>query len=157
MTDGPEQFDQPEMVEVALASPVQRILGRFIDLLIYTVLFVFAQSLVDGDVGETPSRTAIVIGLIAAVAYEIGMVVTLGATLGKLIVRTRIVDDTGRTPPNAKAAAMRWLPNAISVVPFAGPALAMAIVLASLIWVFMDPMRRTIYDRVGLTHVISLD
>ena len=157
MTDSPHPSDQPEMVEVALASPVQRILGRFIDLLIIGVIFLFAQSIVDGDLSETPSRTAIVIGLVATIAYEIGMVASLGATLGKLIVRTRIVDDSGRTPPNLRAAIMRWVPNAVSIVPLIGIPVGMAIVIASLIWVFIDPMRRSIFDRLGVTNVISID
>lgn len=137
-----------------LASALQRILARVIDLVLLGGLFVLSSILIDDSVGEDTSRLALVIGLITGVAYEIGMVAAVGATVGKLIIGTRIVTADGTTPPPIGVAGLRWLPNAVSLVPFVGPLISIAIILGSLIWVFTDPRRRTIYDRAATTYVV---
>ena len=137
-----------------LATALQRILARVIDLLLLGGLFVLTSILIDDSVGEETSRLALVIGLISGVVYEIGMVAAIGATVGKLVLGTRVVTTDGTTPPPIGTAGLRWLPNAVSVVPFVGPLVSIAIILGSLIWIFTDPRRRTIYDRAATTYVV---
>ena len=139
---------------VELASALQRILARVIDLVLLGGLFVLSSILIDDSVGDDTSRLALVIGLVTGVVYEIGMVAAVGATVGKLVVGTRIVTADGTTPPPIGVAGLRWLPNAVSLVPFVGPLVSIAIILGSLIWVFTDPRRRTIYDRAATTYVV---
>lgn len=137
-----------------LATPVQRIVARLIDALLLLAIVIFVRFLIDDDISDAPSRLSLVVGLVGGIVYEIGMVAAIGATVGKLVVGTRVVAGDGTTPPPIGTASMRWLPNAISVVPFVGPLIGLAIILASLIWVFTDPRRRTIYDRAASTSVV---
>lgn len=138
-----------------LASPLHRVLARVIDLLVLGGLFILTSILIDDSVGEDTSRLALVIGLLSGVVYEIGMVAAIGATVGKLLVGTRVVSQDGATPPPIGVAGLRWLPNAVSLVPLVGPLISIAIILGSLIWVFTDPRRRTIYDRAATTYVVK--
>lgn len=137
-----------------LATPVQRIVARLIDAVLLLAIVIFVRFLIDDDISDAPSRLSLVVGLVGGIVYEIGMVAAIGATVGKLVVGTRVVASDGTTPPPIGTASMRWLPNAISVVPFVGPLIGLAIILASLIWVFTDPRRRTIYDRAASTSVV---
>ncbi|MEM7287942.1 MAG: RDD family protein [Actinomycetota bacterium] len=140
---------------LTLASPTQRILARLLDVVLLAGIFILARFLIDDDIGDGASRLSLVVGLVTGVIYEVGMVAAVGATVGKLVVGTRIVTADGTTPPPIGVAGLRWLPNAISVVPFAGPLISLAIILASLLWVFTDPRRRTIYDRAATTYVVT--
>ncbi len=149
----PSVTDPPAPMPDDLASPVQRIVGRLIDAVLLGGVLLLIRALIDDGISETPSRTSLLVGLVVAVVYEIGMVAGIGATVGKLVVGTKVVSSDGASPPPPGVASLRWLPNAISVVPVLGVLVGMAIVLASLIWIFTDPRRRTIYDRAATTHV----
>ena len=139
---------------VELASPAQRIIARLLDALLLAGVLVLVRALIDDGISDTPSRTSLLVGMVVAIVYEIGMVAGVGATVGKLVVGTRVVDSNGTTPPPPGVASLRWLPNAVSVVPLLGFLVGMAIILASLIWIFTDPRRRTIYDRAATTLVV---
>ena len=152
----PSEGDPSVPAGVTLASPVQRILARVIDIVVLGAIFILARILIEDDVGDAPDRLSLVVGLVTGIAYEIGMVAAIGATVGKLVVGTRIVTADGTTPPPIGVAGLRWLPNLVSIVPFAGPLISIAILLASLIWVFTDPRRRSIYDRAATTYVTQV-
>jgi uncharacterized RDD family membrane protein YckC len=139
-----------------LGSPWQRIIARLIDVCVIVVAFVLIRALVDDDLTDAPSRLAALATLLVGVAYEAGMIATIGATGGKLVMGLRVISRQGVTPPSARAAVLRWLPNLLSLVPFLGPAFAVAVLLASMLWLFTDRRRRTIFDRMAKTLVITL-
>ena len=90
-----------------------------------------------------------------AVCYEVGFVTTKGGTPGKLILGFRIVEvENGMTPPKGSVAALRWAPGLIGVIPFVGAIASIAIFVVCVYWLFSDPNRQTVYDRVAKTYVV---
>lgn len=139
-----------------LAGPGRRIAARLIDVGLLIGVSILVRALVDDDIGATEtSATAAILTLMATIAYEVGMVAALGATVGKLVMGIRIVDADGTCPPTAAHAIRRWAPNALAIIPVVGILAAMAVLIASLIWIFTDPMRRSIFDRAARTFVIE--
>jgi uncharacterized RDD family membrane protein YckC len=140
-----------------LASPWQRILARFIDVAVLIGATVLVRALVDDDLGTTqPSATAAIVALLVTVTYEVGMVARLGATVGKLLMGLRIVDEHGTSPPNAVVSIKRWAPNILALVPVVGIVAALAVLVASLIWIFTDTERRSIFDKAAKTRVVTV-
>lgn len=139
-----------------LASPWRRIGARLIDLVILIGVSTLVEALVDDDISATPSATAAILSLMVTVAYEVGMIAALGATVGKLVAGVRVVDPTGTYPPGSVTAIRRWAPNLLVLIPVLGIALALATMLASLLWIFTDDRRRSIFDRVAPTFVVTV-
>ncbi len=140
-----------------LASPWRRVLARLIDVGVVIAASLLVRALVDDDLSSAqPTAAAAIITLMLTVAYEVGMVSGLGATVGKLITGLRVIDNHGQCPPNAVVAIRRWSPNVLALVPFIGIFAAMAVLLASLIWIFTDARRRSIFDKAADTTVIAV-
>lgn len=119
------------------------------------IVHVGLQVIIDSGVDSTePSAAASLLTLLFVVFYEVGMVATRGGTIGKLVLGMRVVEQAGASPPALRAASMRWIPNLVALVPLIGAAAALAMVLASLLWIFTDPARRSIFDRTGQTFVV---
>ncbi|MCP3975503.1 MAG: RDD family protein [bacterium] len=146
-----------------LASPWARIGARLLDGIIVGIVtapLVFSEV----DFGATSnafgtgsfSSTKLIIAALIGIAYEVGMTALKGATLGKMAVGVEIVRQSdGQTPLGFGTAAQRWLPNAVGLLPGALSGLSGLIGLASLIMVFADDMRRSVYDFVGQTYVVQ--
>lgn len=128
-----------------------------LDLAVVTVVHSVIRIVVDDGFDDPqPSLGTALLTLAFVVAYEVGMVAARGGTIGKLALGMRVVDSDGATPPSVSVAAMRWLPNLTAIVPFVGPVIALALVGASVVWMFTDPGRRSVFDRVANTHVVSV-
>ena len=50
---------------------------------------------------------------------------------------------------------MRWIPGLAGNVPVIGPLISLVVFVLSLIWLFNDPKRQTVYDRIAKTQVIQ--
>jgi uncharacterized RDD family membrane protein YckC len=86
------------------------------------------------------------------------MVAWKGGTLGKLVLGLRVMDqETSSIPPGGKDAFMRWLPSAIGIIPLLGPIVSLVFLILSLVWLFSDSHRRTIYDRFATTYVVKVN
>lgn len=157
--------------DLGLAEPVNRIGARVIDGIVWIVLLLVVAYLVTGTSGiglradgvsYTAHLVATVIGTALVAAYEVLMVLTRQATLGKVAMGLRVTRPDG-TPPGRNEALLR-------VVPFAAPQLlaAMAgglgwlfVVLSVLIGVgsvvllFIDPKRQTVWDKLAKTVVVG--
>ncbi len=144
-----------------LATPGARFGARLIDLIVLGLILV-PLVLRDFDlqaagVGDDPLSTGeqLAGGLVAA-AYEIGLVGLRSATLGKMAVGIEVVRQVdGQAPVGFPTATMRWLPFAIGYVPILFVAnLSFLVLLASLVLVFVDDFRRSVYDFAGQTYVV---
>jgi uncharacterized RDD family membrane protein YckC len=92
--------------------------------------------------------------LLLGAAYEIGFVGGMGATPGKLLLGLRVVtQETGEMPPGWDKAGLRWLPALVGLMPVLGGVASAAIAIVSLVWLFSDPYRRSVYDRIATTYV----
>lgn len=94
------------------------------------------------------------ISLVLGFFNEIALVALKGGSVGKLIVGTKIVKESGE-PADWGAALMRYVPNLVGFVPFCGGLLNMALTIANLVMVLGQEPRQSVYDKVGKTYVIN--
>jgi uncharacterized RDD family membrane protein YckC len=171
-TTGPQPMQQMGIPPMAgsqgtvhgrpLASAGQRIGARIIDAVIIwgvlgTLLVAFVVS--DDDFNQFTGFNLgyTLVGLLISIAYEVGFVIWKGGTPGKLILGLRIIQqEDGRTPPDQQHAFMRWVPTLVSYVPFIGGLISLGIFILSLVWLFNDPNRQTVYDKIGKTYVVKV-
>jgi uncharacterized RDD family membrane protein YckC len=145
-----------------LASPWSRIGARLLDgLLLAIVLVPIGVWGLDLDVAEsagsfsvrTPSAGALILIAVLGAAYEIIFTALKSATPGKMAVGIEIVRQSdGHAPLGFGTAAQRWLP---SVVNSLNANLGTLVTLASLVLVFADKLRRSVFDFVGQTYVVN--
>lgn len=154
--------DFPESGTNALATTTQRAWARVLDTLI--VLFVVSAVLdsIPLDLGDPNEDTRIVLVLAAlwilvSAIYDTVLVATLGSTLGKFVLGTRIARLTDGAKPTWSQAALRGL---LPVVPVA----ALATLAAPVFWLFgtggvylsslANPLGRGWHDLAGGSVVI---
>ena len=144
-----------------LATPGARFGARLIDLIVLGLILVPLVlrdfDLQAASVGNDPLSTGqqLAGGLVSAF-YEIGLVGLRSATLGKMAVGIEVVRKVdGQAPVGFPTATMRWLPFAIGYVPILLVAnVSFLLLIASLVLVFVDEFRRSVYDFAGQTYVV---
>jgi uncharacterized RDD family membrane protein YckC len=140
------------------ATPARRLAGWVVDLafLSFLVLPVDAYFLKQG----TSSGLVAVLMLVVGVLYWVVPTASIGRTLGKLVVRTRVLPlSPARSQVGLGPAFVRWLALAGPLLLF--PGLPPALGLAALVWlgvvtwpVWHDPTRRGWHDRAAGTLVV---
>ena len=141
-----------------IASPWKRIGARIIDVILLGIIgFVLFRDSFDWQSGavEAPTLGETLIVLAIGAAYEIGFTALRAATPGKMAVGIEIVPQEGApTGPGLgwSQAALRWVPNLASPI---NDWLGTIVSLASLILIFSDDMRRSVFDFVGKTYVVD--
>ncbi len=157
--------------DLGLAEPVNRIGARVIDGVVWIVLLLVVAYLVTGTSGiglraegvsYAAHLVATVIGTALVAAYEVLMVTTRQATLGKVALGLRVARQDG-TPPGRNEALLR-------VVPFAAPQLLAALAgglgwlfvvlsvligVGSVVLLFIDPRRQAVWDKLARTVVVG--
>lgn len=153
-----------------LAEPVQRIVGRLVDGLIWIALnlvvgLIFGIGAIasGSDVSFISSFLAGVISLVLILVYEIVLTTKTGNTLGKKIFKIKIVNMDG-SAVDEKTMLMRMVPYiALAVLGFVLPVVGgvlsglgvLVIGVISIIFLFTDTMRQAIWDKVGKTKVVA--
>ncbi|HAY67411.1 MAG: RDD family protein [Acidimicrobiaceae bacterium] len=139
-----------------LATAGQRIGARLIDTVIMVIIVIAILAAIFGSgIGEF-NAGVLILGIAFSFAYEAAMVALKGGSLGKLILGLAVVrEDSGLTPPGWEPAIMRWIPGLAGNVPVIGPLISLVVFVLSLIWLFNDPKRQTVYDRIAKTQVIQ--
>jgi uncharacterized RDD family membrane protein YckC len=143
-----------------LASPWQRIAARLIDSLILAVvqvlwISVFVVAVFSGAPigGDTSQDAVIMLPWFGAAVYELVTVALWGGTLGKLMVGLRVTRADGRRPIGWARSIRRAALHFAVLIPLVGPFIFFGSALVSLVLLFTDSERRTIWDRVGDTRV----
>jgi uncharacterized RDD family membrane protein YckC len=146
-----------------LADPWARVGARVIDAVIgFVISVVLVAAFVDGNGASDAFQSDadggfLLASIVAGVAYEVGFVGALGGTPGKLMLGLRVVtQESGTTPPGWDKAGLRYLPSLVGLVPFIGWFASMAVAVASLVWIFSDDRRRSVFDRVAATYVVKV-
>jgi uncharacterized RDD family membrane protein YckC len=140
-----------------LASPGKRLGGALIDGSIFILL---ALATVPSDENMARGGIAIAWFLIGAV-YEIGLTATKGQTLGKMLVRTQVLDRSGERLPAWNQSFVRWLvpaiPNMVAfvVTGFGVDALFFVWSLVVYVPILRSADRRGWHDRAAGTVVID--
>jgi serine/threonine protein kinase/uncharacterized RDD family membrane protein YckC len=146
-----------------LASPERRILARSVDILIWlSIWIVLLVALIPTDEdGGSEYIHILALGIfttIAIAAYEIGMVTAFGATIGKLLTSSRIVNEDGSAVGFATAAMRMVLFIVLSVFSSAlfFPFLIMLVIGGVAMGsIFNDERRQTMWDRHAKTLVVT--
>ncbi|MCY4665609.1 MAG: RDD family protein [Acidimicrobiaceae bacterium] len=145
---------------VELARPLTRLVARIADGVILGLvgllpLMVGIQSfddLADGSLGTNLAWLAV--GLV----YEVSLVATRGQTLGKMVMRIKIIRAGDGLIPGWDMSAVRWLVPAIPglvglYTPLGLPELLSLVVYLSLTW---DKVRQGWHDKAAKTLVIKV-
>jgi uncharacterized RDD family membrane protein YckC len=156
---------------VVLGEPVNRIAARLIDYVLWIVVSAISNTIFGigalaanrNDVSYVAALAAGLLSVILIAGYEIFMVGSRGATLGKLALGLKVTRAADGSAPDYKDAAMRMSPFiALSVLSglIAPLSLIISLVLlgigvASLVLLFTDPNRQTLWDKIAKTRVVS--
>lgn len=137
-----------------LASIGQRAIAQLLDGLIIGIpLFILTYSF-GGDITDTEDSNLLWLTLLwlgVSLFYNTALVATTGATLGKRIMKLRVVNRTDGSPVNWTYAAVRALvPTLAGVVPVIGFALNIAVYVRA----FFHPFRQGLHDAAAGTIVV---
>src|SRR5690606_23828802 len=80
----------------------QRVLARLVDIAVLLPVLLLIGALADGSV-------RVAAGLAVVAAYEILFVSRRGQTVGKIVMRTQIVDRSSGSVPEPGQVTVRWL------------------------------------------------
>lgn len=131
----------------------QRVLARLVDIAVLLPVLLLIGALADGSV-------RVAAGLAVVAAYEILFVSRRGQTVGKIVMRTQIVDRSSGSVPEPGQVTVRWLVViAGSVVVAVFPALEYldsVYILVVLAPILRPPLHRGVHDLVAKTVVTSL-
>ncbi len=138
-----------------LASIGQRAIAQLLDGLIIGIpLFIVTYSF-GGDITDTEDSNLLWLTLLwlgVSLFYNTAMIATSGATLGKRIMKLRVVNRTDGSPVNWTYAAVRALvPTLAGVVPVIGFALNIAVYVRA----FFHPFRQGLHDAAAGTIVVQ--
>lgn len=159
--------------ESNLATPGARIGARIIDGVIWFVVsaiigavFGTFGAVASGNLNDLDdvSTGAVVLGGLLSTAiivgYEVFMVGSQGATVGKLAVGARVVNDDG-SPADYQTGLRRMylyiavgVLQAIPLIGVLGSLASFVIAVAGLVMLFTDGQRQTPWDKVGKTLVV---
>lgn len=141
---------------VPLATPLRRLGGFAIDSVVYG-LIVFVLLVGGGEDLETLARgeevvssSILLTGLLIFGVYQVSLTRLRGQTIGKMALRTKVIDaDTGQLP-GWQSSFIRWgAPGALTAVPWIG---YLALVMYA--WLLWDRRRQGLHDKAAQTMVI---
>jgi len=154
MSDAPPP---PPPTSDPLAPLARRALAQVIDqLLIGVPLFVLTWS-IGGDLSDTDNDNLLwltVLWLAVTLVYSTAFVAVRGATIGKSIVKIKVVNRADGSPVGWNYAAVRALvPTVAGLIPVIGFALNIAVYVRA----FFHPLRQGLHDAAAGTVVVRAD
>lgn len=141
-----------------LASPLRRLGGFGIDSILYAVLILgmlqaFGPPLDEVENGsEAVPGSVLFASLLVMGVYQVTLTAWRGQTIGKMAVRTKVVDADTEEIPGWKSSFIRWgAPAALTTVPILS---YLAVLMFA--WLLWDPRRQGLHDKAAGTVVISV-
>ncbi len=131
-----------------LGGPGQRILARIVDFLV----LVIPIGIVLGIFGQGYFGT--LLALLIGAAYEIYLIGTRGATVGKSVMNLKVVNED-YSDVDMETSARRYAINFVRVVPVIGFLIIILVFLASVVLLFTDERRQAVWDKIGRTLVVE--
>lgn len=154
----------PDALHGALADPLKRVAARLIDLVVWVLIGNVLPALIGlGFFGTRVSNIvlelivrAVFIALV--VAYEVLMIGTQGATVGKMLLGLKVVNDDG-SPADYMTGLMRMaiyiVVGMLMVFPVLGLVLFAVLTVMGFVMLFVDAKQQTPWDKVGRTLVVE--
>lgn len=138
-----------------LGGPWERIGARILDGLLVGIVSGVIAGILGMDGGPFALGRALLQTAIFAI-YSIAMIGTRGATLGKQVLGLAVVRRAdGVTPPGIDVAVKRWIIEIVGAFTIIGALVSLVIFVVSLVYLFTDPQRRTVHDRIADTLVVK--
>jgi uncharacterized RDD family membrane protein YckC len=137
---------------------MRRLGGFGIDSILYAVFLLVVlvlsgadlEAVADGD--EVVSKAVLLIDLLIIGIYQVTLTAVRGQTIGKVVLRTKVVDSETGAIPGWQNSFIRWgAPAALSTVPWVG-----YLVIPMYAWILRDPRRQGLHDKAAQTVVISI-
>ncbi len=131
-----------------LGGPGERLVARIIDILVLIIpVIVVSVALGQGFVAS-------IITFLIAAGYEVYLLGTKGATIGKSVMSLKVVNED-YTDITMETAVRRYAINLVQIVPVIGPIIQLVVGLATIVMVFSDSRRQVPWDKIAKTLVIS--
>lgn len=144
-----------------LAEPLARLGARIIDAIIWIFIFMILAVTLGGGSAAVGNNDlggrawiAGVLGTLITSAYEVLMVANKGGTVGKLLLGLKVVKEDG-SPADLQTAIMRIVTNLVGIVPVIGGYISALVGLASIVMIFTDARKQTVWDKVAKTIVVK--
>ena len=163
-TAPPNQRTQPvDMApDLRLASPGRRIGARALDYLVWLAMAVLVALMLgvdsggslQADIGMNASFQQNLIWFAAVAALEVGLIVTRGASLGKIALDLTVTDFEGNLP-TVKQALIRIAPLSLIVLGSVGSWAVLIVAFVSLVLMFVDAKHHTVWDKLAKTVVVD--
>lgn len=131
-----------------LATPGSRFLARIIDVLV----LILPLGIVTVALGQ--DFIAGLVTFLISAAYEVYLLGTRGATVGKSVMSVKVVNQD-YSDINMETALRRFAINIVSVIPGIGQLINLLVFLASIVMIFTDSQRQVVWDKIAKTLVIS--
>lgn len=152
----PEPDDQPP--PPPLASPLRRLSGFAIDSVLYGLVILVVLSLSDTNFDalttgeETIPNGVLLVGLLIFGVYQVAFTALRGQTIGKIVVRTKVIDAESGALPGWQSSFIRWgAPASLATIPWLG-----YVSMFMYAWLLRDIRRQGLHDKVARTLVIRV-
>ncbi len=152
-----------DTVAGTLAEPGKRIGARLIDGLIWLSVSFFVPLVLGvgafgSDLGFLAALGVSLLVSAVVVAYEVVMIGTRGATVGKIVLGIKVVNDDGSAADfvtGLRRMALYILFVFIGLIPIIGFLAFLGVAIAGLVMLFADEKQQTPWDKVGKTLVVE--
>lgn len=126
------------------AGRLHRFAAFIIDAIVISVVIVVLDAIGAIDIGE-PSATDQVLEAVISFGYYILLTAAFGATLGKMALGMRVVEESGQ-----KAGFFRVL-----IRETIGKVVSAIVLFLGYIWILFDGNRQGWHDKIGGTFVVK--
>ncbi|MYA51217.1 MAG: RDD family protein [Chloroflexi bacterium] len=126
------------------AGRLHRFAAFIIDAIVISVVIVVLDALGVIDIGE-PSATDQVLEAVISFGYYILLTAAFGATLGKMALGMRVVDESGQKAGFLKVLVRETIGKIVSAI----------VVFLGFIWILFDGNRQGWHDKIGGTFVVK--
>ncbi|MYF65565.1 MAG: RDD family protein [Chloroflexi bacterium] len=126
------------------AGRLHRFAAFIIDAIVISVVIVVLDALGVIDIGE-PSATDQVLEAVISFGYYILLTAAFGATLGKMALGMRVVDESGQKAGFLKVLVRETIGKIVSAI----------VVFLGFIWILFDGNRQGWHDKIGGTFVVE--
>lgn len=151
MTDFPPPIEsRDQLASIGRRALAQVVDGFVVGIPLFIVTLAWGGDITDTNNDNLVALTALWLGV--NLFYNTAMIATRGATIGKRLVRIKVVNRTDGSPVNWSYAAVRALiPAVAGLIPVIGFAISIAVYVRA----FFHPYRQGLHDAAAGTVVVA--
>jgi len=152
MTDFPPPSERSDkLATIGRRALAQVVDGFVVGIPLFIVTLAWGGDITDTNNDNLVALTALWLGV--NLFYNTAMIATRGATIGKRLVRIKVVNRTDGSPVSWSYAAVRALiPAVAGLIPVIGFALSIAVYVRA----FFHPYRQGLHDAAAGTVVVAV-